>query len=466
MGGVEGRYENGRWKWETSGLFAIPGAIIDAVEESDRKKRYIEEQRRENERRREEERIERENQRRKIEETKNKINKKIKQMEKDFKKTFTIKEVKISPIVKKNILKTCDSYYNTQKINEEIKKSYFSLNSGKRTKPKFTVFIIGNTGNGKSTLVNACFKEYLSAESDVIPCHDLKIPKAFTHENLPDFEIYDTNGIEINGENSIENRFKEISDFIEQKGSDSNNMIDCVWYCITGERFQDEEKMFLKKLNEIYFEKFPIILVYTQTKNLKIAKKMENYSLEFFPKNVFVPVLAKDVNLIGNSKIEKFGVDDLINKTRELIISKENELRKINAIKTTEKIIKEKYLIDNCYDCYSKIIKNKFNIDNEQNVENCVNEIKKCEKKIEQKILKDGVEQLFKNIEKEINKIMAQSGTVVEKNLSEEKKKFEKKMILKENDSKKINTEIKKLIIQKINEIILDNIKKDINLLN
>ena len=61
---------------------------------------------------------------------------------------------------------------------------------------------------------------------------------------------------------------------------------------------------------------------------------------------------------------------------------------------------------------------------------------------------------------------MAQSGTVVEKNLSEEKKKFEKKMILKENDSIKINTEIKKLIIKKINEVIFNNIKKDINLLN
>ena len=466
MGGVNGYYSNGRWHWETFGLFAIPGAIIDAVQESKRKQRYIEDQRRENERRREEERIERENQRRKLEETKNKIIKKIKQMEKEFKETFTIKEVKISPIRKKDILKTCDSYYNTQKINEEIKKSYLSLNSGKRTKPKFTVFIIGKTGNGKSTLLNACFKEYLSEESSVIPCHDLKIPKAFTHENLPDFEIYDTNGIEINGENSIENRFKEISDFIEQKSSDSNNMIDCIWYCITGQSFQDEEKMFLKKLNEIYFEKFPIILVYTQTKSMENVKEMKNYSLENFPKNVFIPVLAKDINLLGNLKIEKFGVEELINKTKELIICKENELRKINAIKTTEKIIKEKFLINNCSDCYSKIIKNKFNIDNEQNVENCVNEIKINEKKIKQKIIKDGVEQLFIKIEKEINKIMAESGSVVEKNLSEEKKKFEKNMILKENDSIKINTEIKKLIIKKINEVILNNIKKEINLLN
>ena len=74
-------------------------------------------------------------------------------MENKFKETFTIKEVIISPIIKNNKLKTCDKYYNTQKIKDEINESYLQLNSKKRTKPKFTVFIVGNTGNVKSTLL-------------------------------------------------------------------------------------------------------------------------------------------------------------------------------------------------------------------------------------------------------------------------------------------------------------------------
>ena len=467
MGGIEGHYSNGEWHWETYGIFSIPGAIVNAVKESNRKSRYIEEQRRENERRIQTEREEREYRRRKLEKMNREIDSKINNMKIEFKQTFTIKEVKIPIKIKKNILEACDINYNTQKIKDEINESYKSLISVKRNKKKFTVFIVGNTGNGKSTLINACFKQYLSPESSVTPCHDFKIPKAFSHENLPDFEIYDTNGIEISGDNSIDNRLKEISDFIEGKGFDKNNMIDCIWYCITGNKFQDEEILFLKKLNGIYFQKFPIILVYTQTKSLETAKEMEKYSLKFFPNNFFIPVLAKDINLIGNLKIDKFGVDELINKTRELIINKEAELKKINAIKETEKIIKEKYSHHKYSSCsYTEIIRNYFNIENEQDIEKCINEMKKYGKDIKNKIKKDNIEKLFRNIDKEIYKIMIDYESVEKKDLSEIKKQFEKEIILKSDDLKKRNIEIKKLIINKMKEIISDTINREIKLLN
>ena len=467
MGGIEGHYSNGEWHWETYGIFSIPGAIVNAVKESNRKSRYIKEQRRENERRIQTEREEREYRRRKLEKMNREIDSKINNMKIEFKQTFTIKEVKIPIKIKKNILEACDINYNTQKIKDEINESYKSLISVKRNKKKFTVFIVGNTGNGKSTLINACFKQYLSPESSVTPCHDFKIPKAFSHENLPDFEIYDTNGIEISGDNSIDNRLKEISDFIEGKGFDKNNMIDCIWYCITGNKFQDEEILFLKKLNGIYFQKFPIILVYTQTKSLETAKEMEKYSLKFFPNNFFIPVLAKDINLIGNLKIDKFGVDELINKTRELIINKEAELKKINAIKETEKIIKEKYSHHKYSSCsYTEIIRNYFNIENEQDIEKCINEMKKYGKDIKNKIKKDNIEKLFRNIDKEIYKIMIDYESVEKKDLSEIKKQFEKEIILKSDDLKKRNIEIKKLIINKMKEIISDTINREIKLLN
>ena len=467
MGGVQGHYSNGSWHWETYGLFAIPGMISDAVKESKRKSQYIEEQRRENDRRRQREREEKESQERKSNEVNNKINDKIKEMENKFKQTFTIKEVRIPLCIKNNILNICKLYYNTQKIKEAIKEKYKSLNSGKRTKSKFTVFILGNTGNGKSTLLNACFNQYLSKVSPITPCHDFKVPTAFSHENLPDFVIYDTNGFEIKGENDIDNRLKEISDFIKEKSSDSEKMIDCLWYCITGTKFQDAEKSFIKKLNEIYFEKFPIILVYTQTKSLDMAKEMKNYALEYFPENFFIPVLAKEITLIGNLKLDKFGVDDLINKTRELVIKKETELKKINAIKQTEKFIKKKYLFFNYKNFgFIKLVENYFNITNEQDKESCLNEIRNYVNEIKTKIKRDNVEELFKNIEKEILKIVSEYQIANKKDLSIIKERFIKSMELKTDDSFKVYNEVKSLIIKGIKEIILETLNEEIKLLN
>ena len=467
MGGVQGHYSNGSWHWETYGIFAIPGMISDAVKESKRKSQYIEEQRRENDRRRQREREEKERQERKSNEANKKINDKIEEMENQFKQTFTIKEVRIPLCIKKNILNICKLYYNTQKIKEAIKEKYKSLNSGKRTKSKFTVFILGNTGNGKSTLLNACFNQYLSEESPNTPCHDFKVPQAFSHENLPDFIIYDTNGIEIKGENDIDNRLKEISDFIKEKSSDSEKMIDCLWYCITGSKFQDAEKSFIKKLNEIYFEKFPIILVYTQTKSLDMAKGMKNYALEYFPENFFIPVLAKETTLIGNLKLDKFGVDDLINKTRELVIKKETELKKINAIKQTEKFIKKKYLFFNYNNFgFNKLVENYFNITNEQDKESCLNEIRNYVNEIKTKIKRDNIEELFKNIEKEVLKIVSEYQIAYKKDLSIIKERFIKSMELKTDDSFKVYNEVKSLIINGIKEIILETLNQEIKLLN
>ena len=85
---------------------------------------------------------------------------------------------------------------------------------------------------------------------------------------------------------------------------------------------------------------------------------------------------------------------------------------------------------------------------------------------IKRKIKLDGIEQLFINIEKEIYKIMVESGSVDKKDLSKIKKSFIKEMTLKSENSLKVNIEVKKLIISGIKEIILKTINKEINLLN
>ena len=54
-------------------------------------------------------------------------------------------------------------------------------------------------------------------------------------------------------------------------------MIDCIWYCITGNKVQEVEIDFLKKLNNLYYQKFPIIIVYTQTTSLELAQNTKSF---------------------------------------------------------------------------------------------------------------------------------------------------------------------------------------------
>ena len=76
---------------------------------------------------------------------------------------------------------------------------------------------------------------------------------------------------------NIEEFVNEVKKFIEDRELDGNpdNFIHCIWYCITGTRFEDIEEKTLLTLTSIYDDlKLPIIVVYTQATKKKLANKM------------------------------------------------------------------------------------------------------------------------------------------------------------------------------------------------
>ena len=464
MGSIEGSYYDGQWHWRNSGIFTI----IDVIRENNRKNKEIEEIRKENNRL-----LEEENNKRKREiEIKNKIEKKINdiinKIENDFIKNFNIKEIIIPKKIKINIINNCKTFYNMrEKIKNEIKKLFNSF-SKQRNKNKFTIFISGNTGNGKSTLLNSCFNKNLSKESKNKPCHDFKIPHLFSCENLPDFEIYDTNGNELIGENNITNRLKEISDFINEKSNDKDKMIDCIWYCITGNKFQELEFDFLKKLNEIYYQKLPIIIVYTQTTNLELAKNIKEYINQFNLNNEFIPVLAKDVEIINNIIIKKFGINELISKTRELVIKNELSLNKVNILNKIKKNLKNQYSNYN-YDYtnlnYLQFIEKYFNINNEIELNICKMTMKNNYEKLKDKIINENVDQFSIKIKEETQKIMIEYGILYDSDLNKIINQFKNKLSLKIKNSKKISNKIIEEIIDILKDFNSNIVNEEIPLL-
>lgn len=188
-------------------------------------------------------------------------------------------------------------------INEKIK----NLNT-------LNIIVAGKTGVGKSTLINAVFKDEL-AETGMgrpVTTHMRKISK----KDIP-LAIYDTKGFEL-GKDVQEDVKKEIFDTISNglSSNDINDAIHCIWYCIntTSNRIEPEEIEWLRELSkENKKTQIPIIVVLTQTISKKNAEEMKQLILD---ENLdiiqVIPVLAKDYEIEGLGTLESFGLDKLI----------------------------------------------------------------------------------------------------------------------------------------------------------
>ena len=137
------------------------------------------------------------------------------------------------------------SYYFQYKCLENthlIKEKNFNL---------YNILLIGKTNVGKSTLINEFLNinkenENFAAEGTGCPTPTIDFKEYFGKRNETKYVLYDTNGIQLGGENSIENSLKKFENGIKE------NLINCIWYCISGSCIEDQEKNLIKKLINIY----------------------------------------------------------------------------------------------------------------------------------------------------------------------------------------------------------------------
>jgi small GTP-binding protein len=209
-----------------------------------------------------------------------------------------------------------DAAQAAQKIMDEIKGNYSSLTT-------LNVVVIGKTGVGKSTLINSVFGENVAEVGLGRPV--TQSIRKLEKEGTP-LAIYDTPGLELQGDHSAENLLEQVTNLINEgiQSEDVNQAIHCIWYCINtaSSRVEPTEMNFLRKLGENTKRcNVPVILVLTQAFSKKKTEEMVTaLRKENLPVRQVVPVLAQDYEISEDyPKIKAFGIDKLVELMSELL---------------------------------------------------------------------------------------------------------------------------------------------------
>jgi uncharacterized protein (DUF697 family)/GTPase SAR1 family protein len=207
---------------------------------------------------------------------------------------------------------------NTEKMAQE---AIDAIAEKIRNLKTLNIIVAGKTGVGKSTLINAVFRDKLAETGMGKPVTNHM--RAITKKGVP-LVIYDTRGFEL-GKDVQEDVKKEVIDTISKGLSthDINKAIHCIWYCINtaSNRIEPEEIEWIKELSkDNQITQVPIIVVLTQSFSKKKAQEMRQTLLnENLDVVQIIPVLAEDYEIEDLGTAKAYGLDILIKVMGEVL---------------------------------------------------------------------------------------------------------------------------------------------------
>ena len=208
----------------------------------------------------------------------------------------------------------------TIRVKENINQMQFNTHTS-----HFNILLIGHTGIGKSTLINSILQldknSPQRAQTGMGRPVTLGEPRPYSSEKVKGIRLWDSQGIDKTNY-GMKELVQSVTNLINNNANSGNpdNFIHCIWYCLSGNRFEEVERDSIIELIKIYHdENLPIVIVYTQAispnDSQAMEKAIDEICMEQNRKIKVISILAEDKKVgYGDNSIvvKKFGIDKLL----------------------------------------------------------------------------------------------------------------------------------------------------------